>query len=114
MTTLRTCKHPGVEKQIADLEGHIAFERGEVRKQWSHPRARLRLVRRLDDATADLDEATNLQKDLAARQKELRKQTEEARDRAAKQQAAVDERRAELEAFDAAASQAGAASSPHT
>ena len=54
LANLRKCTHPGREKQVEDLERHIAHVCGETRKTWSPPRARQRLVARLQDAEAAL------------------------------------------------------------
>lgn len=109
LAALRTCTHPGKDKQVEDLERHIAFVRSEAHKRWSPARVRQRLVARLDDARHALEKTSGQQKELAEQQAELTKRVAEAEERASKQAATVAERQAALDACDQANPTSGGA-----
>ena len=108
LATLRTCRHPGRDQQIADLERHIAWVREEARTKWSPPRLRQRLEARLQDAKTALEKSSTRQAELAQQQEELSEEIAAAAEKVAKQAAALAEHQAALDSFDQAAQVPGA------
>ena len=109
LARLRKCSHPGSDRQIGDLERHIAYARAEAHKTWSPARARQRLAARLQGAKSAVDKTSARQKELMEQQEELTKAIAEAAERAARQAAAVAEHQAALDTFDQAAPAPGGA-----